>query len=238
MIECRNLSKRYGGRTVVDDLSFDVRAGAVTGFLGANGAGKSTTLRLMLDLDHGSGRTHFGGRRFRDLPDPIRSVGAVLEARDFHPGRSARNHLRMLAVGGGLPLRRVDEVLSVVGLAEVADRRPGGFSLGMGQRLGLAAALLGDPRTIILDEPANGLDLQGVRWLRTLLRRFAAEGRTVLIASHQLPELEEMADDVIVIDHGRLAAQSSVTDFVQAHGGTTLADAYLAVTAQDEQVSA
>jgi ABC-2 type transport system ATP-binding protein len=238
MIECRHLSKRFGGRTAVDDLSFDVRPAVVTGFLGPNGAGKSTTLRLMLDLDRGGGRTAFNGRRFSDLPDPIRQVGAVLEARDFHPGRTARNHLRMLAAGGGISPKRVDDVLELVGLATAADRRPGQFSLGMGQRLGLATALLGDPETIILDEPGNGLDPQGVRWLRTLLRGFAAEGRTVLVSSHQLAEMAELADDLIVIGRGRLVAQGGMRDFVRRSGQANLEDAFLAVTHDAEEFSA
>ena len=239
MIECRNLSKRYGGRMAVDDLSFDVRSGAVTGFLGPNGAGKSTTLRLMLDLDRSAGgSTRFDGRRFSALDDPIREVGAVLEARDFHPGRTARNHLRMLATGGGIAHRRVDEVLELVGLAAAADRRPGGFSLGMGQRLGLATALLGDPGTIILDEPGNGLDPQGVHWLRSLLRGFAAEGRTVLVSSHQLAEMEALADDLVVIGRGRLVARGSVSEFVRRSGRASLEEAFLAVTHEAEEFSA
>jgi ABC-2 type transport system ATP-binding protein len=238
VIECRNLSKRYGGRTAVDDLSFDVRPGVVTGFLGPNGAGKSTTLRLILELDRGPGRATFDGRRFSELSDPIRQVGAVLEARDFHPGRTARNHLRMLAAGGGLPASRVDDVLDLVGLTDAADRRPGGFSLGMGQRLGLATALLGDPGTIILDEPGNGLDPQGVRWLRTLLRGFAAEGRTVLVSSHQLLEMEELADELIVIGRGRLVAKGGVREFVKRSGRANLEAAFLAITHEAEEFSA
>jgi ABC-2 type transport system ATP-binding protein len=222
----------------VDDLSFDVRPGVVTGFLGPNGAGKSTTLRLILDLDRGCGRTSFDGRRFSELPDPIRQVGAVLEARDFHPGRTARNHLRMLAAGGGISASRVNEVLELVGLATAADRRPGGFSLGMGQRLGLATALLGDPGTIILDEPGNGLDPQGVRWLRDLLRGFAAEGRTVLVSSHQLGEMEELADDLIVIGRGRLVAHGSVREFIRRSGRASLEEAFLALTHEVEEFSA
>jgi ABC-2 type transport system ATP-binding protein len=235
VIECRNLSKKFGGRTAVDNLSFDVRPGVVTGFLGPNGAGKSTTLRLILDLDHGGGRTSFDGRRYVDLVDPMRQVGAVLEARDFHPGRTARNHLRMLAAGGGVTTGRVDDVLELVGLAAAADRRPGGFSLGMGQRLGLATALLGDPGTIILDEPGNGLDPQGVRWLRTLLRGFAAEGRTVLVSSHQLAEMQELADDLVVIGQGRLVAEGSVEDFIRSSGRTNLEEAFLAATRDAEE---
>ena len=238
MIECRHLSKRFGGRTAVHDLSFDVRPAAVTGFLGPNGAGKSTTLRLMLELDRGTGETRFNGCRFSHLPNPVRQVGAVLEARDFHPGRTARNHLRMLAAGGGVDPARVDEVLGLVALADAVDRRAGGLSLGMGQRLGLATALLGDPGTIILDEPGNGLDPQGVRWLRDLLRGFAAEGRTVLVSSHQLMEMQELADDLVVIGRGRLVAQGSVAEFVRRSGRTSLEEAFLSVTQDAEEFSA
>jgi ABC-2 type transport system ATP-binding protein len=235
VIECRNLSKQFGGRKAVDDLSFDVHPGVVTGFLGPNGAGKSTTLRLILNLDRGGGLTRFDGCRYVDLPDPIRQVGAVLEARDFHPGRTARNHLRMLAAGGGVAASRVDEVLHLVGLGDVGDRRPGGFSLGMGQRLGLATALLGDPGTIILDEPGNGLDAQGARWLQTLLRRFAAEGRTVLVSSHHLAQMQELADELVVIGQGRLVAQSTVQDFIRRSGSTDLEEAFLAATHDAEE---
>ena len=195
MIVADGLAKRYGAKPAVDDLSFQVRPGVVTGFLGPNGAGKSTTMRLMLDLDYGQGRTRFDGRRFRDIPHPMREIGTVLEARAFHPTRSARNHLRMLAVGNGVPTRRVDEVLGLVGLGEVAAKRPRGFSLGMAQRLGLAAALLGDPHTLILDEPANGLDPHGIQWLRDLLKSLASQGRTVFVSSHLLPEMALMADE-------------------------------------------
>jgi ABC-2 type transport system ATP-binding protein len=173
-----------------------------------------------------------------ELANPVREVGAVLEARDFHPGRTARNHLRMLAAGGGLPPSRVDAVLESVGLTSAADRRTGGFSLGMGQRLGLATALLGDPGTIILDEPGNGLDPQGLRWLRSLLRGFAAEGRTVLVSSHQLAEMAELADDLIVIGRGRLVAQGTVPEFVRRSGRASLEDAFLAVTQDAEEFSA
>jgi ABC-2 type transport system ATP-binding protein len=235
MIECRHLSKRYGRRLAVDDLSFDVRPGQVTGFLGPNGAGKSTTLRLILDLHHGGGRTRIDGRRFRELPDPIRAVGAVLEARAFHPGRTARNHLRMLAAGGGIGERRVGEVLELVGLGDAADRRPGGFSLGMGQRLALAAALLGDPGTIILDEPGNGLDPQGLHWLRTLLRGFADEGRTVLVCSHQLREMEQLADELLVFGRGRIIEQGPVGELVTRSGQASLELAYLQITRDVEE---
>ncbi|GAB3240782.1 ATP-binding cassette domain-containing protein [Kineosporia babensis] len=232
MISCRHLTKRYGAATAVEDLSFDVRSGVVTAFLGPNGAGKSTTLRLMLELDHGEGVTTFDGTRFRDLPDPIRTVGAVLETRAWHPGRSAHDHLRMLAVGGGVPQPRVDEVLALVGLADVAHRRPKGFSLGMAQRLSLAVALLGDPKVIVLDEPENGLDPQGIHWLRTFLRDLAAQGRTVLVSSHQLAGIETLADDVVVLGRGRVLAQGPLTAFVAGVGADRLEDAYLQVTAE------
>ena len=180
MIVARGLTKRYGEKTAVDDLSFQVRPGVVTGFLGPNGAGKSTTMRLMLDLDYGGGQTRFDGRRFRDIRHPMREIGTVLEAKAFHPTRSARNHLRMLAAANSVPISRVDEVLALVGLAEVARKKPRGFSLGMSQRLGLAAALLGDPHTLILDEPANGLDPHGIQWLRDMLKLLASQGRTMI----------------------------------------------------------
>lgn len=232
MISCRHLSKRYGGRTAVHDLSFDVRPGRVTAFLGPNGAGKSTTLRLMLGLDHGAGTTTFDGTRFVDLDDPAKIVGAVLETRSWHPGRTARNHLRMLAIGGGVVEQRVDDVLALVGLSEAAGRRPGGFSLGMAQRLSLAAALLGDPATIILDEPENGLDPQGIHWLRTLLRQLSNEGRTVLVSSHQLAGVGVLADDVVVLGRGRLLAQGSLAEFIESVGAGGLEEAYLQVTAE------
>src|SRR5918998_5161914 len=189
MIVARGLSKRYGDKVAVDDLSFEVRPGVVTGFLGPNGAGKSTTMRLMLDLDYGSGQTRFDGRRFREIPQPMREVGAVLEGGPFHPTRRARNHLRMLAAASSVSTRRVDEVLAMVGLAEVARKKPRGFSLGMTQRLELAAALLGDPHTLILDEPANGLDPHGIQWLREFLGAYAQAGRTVFVSSHLLAEM-------------------------------------------------
>ncbi len=214
MIEARALSKRFSSKLAVDDLSFDVRPGVVTGFLGPNGAGKSTTMRLMLDLDHGDGRTTFDGRAYRELPDPLREVGTLLEAKPFHPGRSARNHLRMLAASNGLPATRADEVLELVGLHEVAKKKPKGFSLGMGQRLGLAGALLGDPKVLILDEPANGLDPQGINWLRGFLKAFASQGRAVFVSSHLLAEMSMMADHLVVIGRGRLLADAPVSDFI------------------------
>jgi ABC-2 type transport system ATP-binding protein len=213
MIEARGLSKRYGATVAVDGLSFDARPGVVTGFLGPNGSGKSTTMRLILGLDTpNAGQARIGGRRYRDLRWPLREVGALLEARAFHPGRSARAHLRALAASNGIPRSRVEEVLDLVGLAEVAGRRAGRFSLGMGQRLGIAAALLGDPGVLLLDEPANGLDPEGIRWTRDLLRSLAAEGRTVFVSSHLIGELARTADRVVVIGRGRLLADTSVAD--------------------------
>src|SRR4051794_3068726 len=215
MITCRGLGKRFGDVQAVRDLSFDVRPGVVTGFLGPNGAGKSTTMRLMLDLDRGLGETRFDGRRYRDLVRPLHVVGAVLEARSFHPTRRARDHLRMLAAATGLPAARADEVLERVGLAGVAHARPNGFSLGMSQRLALAAALLGDPDVLILDEPANGLDPQGIQWLRTFLTDLAQQGRTVLVSSHLLAEMALIAQDLVVIGRGRLIAAGTVQEFVR-----------------------
>jgi ABC-2 type transport system ATP-binding protein len=214
VIEASALTKRYGDKLAVDDLSFQVRPGQVTGFLGPNGAGKSTTMRLMLGLDHGGGRTSFDGKTYRDLADPARAVGAVLEARSFHPTRSARNHLRMLAAPSRISDRRVDEVLALVGLSSVAKKGPKGFSMGMGQRLGLAAALLGDPDVLILDEPANGLDPQGINWLRGFLQAYAASGRTVFVSSHLLAEMAQMADHLVVIGRGRLIADVATAEFV------------------------
>ena len=186
LIEARSLGKSYGTHRAVDDLSFTVRPGSVTGFLGPNGSGKSTTMRLMLGLDNGQGTTTFDGRSFHELDRPMRHVGALLEAKPFHPTRHARNHLRMLAAPNGIADRRVDEVIEMVGLTGVSGGRPGKFSLGMGQRLGIAAALLGDPHTLILDEPSNGLDPQGITWLRNLLKFLASQGRSVFVSSHLL----------------------------------------------------
>jgi ABC-2 type transport system ATP-binding protein len=211
----RGLGKEYAGKPAVTDLSFEVHPGSVTGFLGPNGAGKSTTMRLMLGLDHGLGTTTFDGVPFTSLARPMTHVGSLLEAKPFHPTRKARNHLRMLASANGIPTRRVDEVLEQLGLVTVARKKPRTFSLGMGQRLGLAAALLGDPHTLILDEPANGLDPQGIQWIRELLKGFAATGRSVFVSSHLLSEMALMADQLVVIGRGRLIASGPVEEFVR-----------------------
>ncbi|MDG4823936.1 ATP-binding cassette domain-containing protein [Asanoa sp. WMMD1127] len=222
MISATRLGKRYGAKVAVDDLTFEVRPGMVTGFLGPNGAGKSTTMRLMLDLDHGTGQTLFDGRRFSTIRHPMREIGAVLEAKAFHPTRTARNHLRMLAAGSAIPAARVDEVLEFVGIADVARRKPKGFSLGMAQRLGLAQALLGDPGTLILDEPANGLDPHGIHWLRDVLRALAAEGRTILVSSHLLSEMSLMADELVVVGRGRMIYNGRVEGFVREFTQSTV----------------
>jgi ABC-2 type transport system ATP-binding protein len=215
VIEVRDLTKRYGGRLAVDHLSFDVQPGTVTGFLGPNGAGKSTTMRMMLGLDRPDGGTAtFDGRPYQDLTRPLCMVGALLDAKAMHKGRSARNHLLFLAQTQGLPRSRVDEVLDLVGLRGVARRRAGGFSLGMGQRLGIAAALLGDPEVLILDEPVNGLDPEGVHWIRTLMQQLAADGRTVLVSSHLMSEMAVTASQLIVIGRGKLIASCSTQDFI------------------------
>ncbi|HEX6673475.1 MAG TPA: ATP-binding cassette domain-containing protein [Actinomycetes bacterium] len=215
MIEVRGLTKRYGDKLAVDDLTFTVRPGIVTGFLGPNGAGKSTTMRLILGLDAPTrGSATVNGRPYREHAAPLREVGAVLEARSVHPGRSAYNHLLALAQTCGIPRSRVDEVVDAVGLREVARKRAGGFSLGMGQRLGIATALLGDPRTVILDEPLNGLDTEGIRWIRSLLRSLAAEGRTVFVSSHLMNEMALTAQHLVVIGRGRLIADSGVEELV------------------------
>jgi ABC-2 type transport system ATP-binding protein len=211
VITIEGLTKRFGDVLAVDDLSFEVDQGTVVGFLGPNGAGKTTTLRTLLGLvTPTSGTARIDGRPYRALADPVRHVGAVLEASSFHPGRSARNHLRVVATAAGLPYTRADQVLEQVGLAAAARRRVGGFSLGMRQRLGLAAALLGDPQVLILDEPANGLDPEGVHWLRGLLRHLADQGRTVLISSHVLAEVAQTVDQVVIIAAGRLVTQSTL----------------------------
>lgn len=218
LIEARSLGKSYGSKRAVDDLSFIVRPGSVTGFLGPNGSGKSTTMRLMLGLDRGDGVTTFDGKRFAELEHPMHHVGVLLEAKPFHPTRTARNHLLMLAAANGIGERRIDEVLDMVGLASVSRSRPRKFSLGMGQRLGVAAALLGDPHTLILDEPSNGLDPQGITWLRHLLKHLAAEGRSVFVSSHLLQEMAMLADQLVVIGRGQMLANGPVSDFV-SHSG-------------------
>jgi ABC-2 type transport system ATP-binding protein len=216
MIEIHDVTKRYGSTVAVDGLSFEVREGEVTGFLGPNGAGKSTTMRMMVGLDAPtSGRVTIDGRRYQDLRFPLRHVGALLEAKAIHPGRSARNHLNWLADSNGIGRRRVDEVLDLVGLTDVARRRSGGFSLGMGQRLGIATALLGDPETLLLDEPVNGLDPEGILWIRGLLRSLAAEGRSVLVSSHLMSEMALTADRLVVVGRGRLIAQGTVDEVVR-----------------------
>jgi ABC-2 type transport system ATP-binding protein len=218
-IEVRGLTKLYGKVRAVDDLSFTVSPGRVTGFLGPNGAGKTTTLRMLLGLvQPTAGTATIGGSRYADLADPVRRVGAILEASGAHKGRSGRNHLRMLCDAAGIPVSRADEVLEVVGLANAGKRRFKGYSLGMRQRLGIAAALLGDPDVLFLDEPANGLDPEGIRWMRDLLRSLAAEGRTVLVSSHLLSEMEILADDVVIIAAGRLVRQGSVGDILTSMG--------------------
>jgi len=212
------LAKRYREVLAVDDLSFTVRPGRVTGFLGPNGAGKTTTLRIVLGLAAASsGAATIGGRRYRDLAQPLREVGASLEATSFHPGRTARDHLRLQATAGGIARERVPLVLEQVGLTAAAGRRVGGYSLGMRQRLGLAAALLGDPGVLVLDEPINGLDPEGIRWVRSLLRTLAAEGRTVLVSSHVLSEVEQAVDDLVVIDRGRSVYQGPVGGLAPTH---------------------
>lgn len=215
MIEVHGVTKRYGEKVAVEDLSFTVQPGVVTGFLGPNGAGKSTTMRMILGLDRPSaGTATVSGRNYAGLTAPLHEVGALLEARAIHSGRSARNHLLAQAQTHGIPTRRVDEVLEIVGLADVARKRVGAFSLGMGQRLGIAAALLGDPHTVILDEPANGLDPEGIRWIRTLLIELAAQGRTVFLSSHVMSEIQQSAEHLIVIGRGRLVEDTTVADFV------------------------
>jgi len=215
MIEARELTKDYGSKRAVDGLSFTVRPGIVTGFLGPNGSGKSTTMRLILGLDAPTnGDVTVNGRHYRDHPAPLHEVGALLEARSVHTGRSAHNHLLALAQTHGIPKRRVAELIDLVGLHEVARKRTGQFSLGMGQRLGIAQALLGDPKTVMLDEPGNGLDPEGIQWVRNLLKSLAAEGRTVFVSSHLMGEMALTADHLIVIGRGKLIADTSVDDFV------------------------
>lgn len=223
MIEIRGLTKRYGGTLAVDDLTFDVRPGVVTGFLGPNGAGKSTTMRMILGLDHPTaGRALIGGRHYRTFDRPLRHVGALLESEAFHPGRSARDHLRVAARSNGIPMSRVDDVLEEVGLASAARRRVKTYSLGMRQRLGIAAALLGDPPVLLFDEPVNGLDADGVRWVRHTVRDLAADGRTVLVSSHLMSEMQQTADHLLVIGRGRLIADASIQDVLAQAGSQTI----------------
>lgn len=219
MIEVRDLTKRYGDKVAVDDLSFTVRPGVVTGFLGPNGAGKSTTMRVILGLDRPTaGQTLVEGRSYRNFTQPLRHVGALIESNALHPGRSARNHLRVAAYSNGIPMSRVDEMLERVGLASVAKRRVRTYSLGMRQRLGIAAALLGDPAVLLFDEPVNGLDVDGVRWVRHLVRDLAAEGRTVLVSSHLLGEIQQTADHLVVIGRGRLIADAATQEVLAGSG--------------------
>ena len=223
MLKVDHLTKRYGTVTAVDGLSFEVGPGRVTGFLGPNGAGKTTTLRILLGLAvPDSGTATINGVRYRDLPDPARTVGAALDNDCFHPGRSAMEHLRVMATAAGIPRSRAGQVLAMVGLTEAGHRRVGGFSLGMRQRLTLAAALLGDPSVLIMDEPLNGLDPDGIRWMRDLLRQLAGEGRTILVSSHLLAEAAQTVEDVVVINRGRLAAQGPVADLAAATSSTRI----------------
>ena len=229
-MRARSLSKRFADLVAVNDLTFSLERGTVTGFLGPNGAGKTTTLRLLLGLaEPTAGEALVFGRRYRDLSHPVRRVGAVLESNDFHPGRSGRDHLRALALAAELPPTRVDEALEQVALADAGARRVKTYSLGMRQRLGLAAALLGDPELLVLDEPANGLDPAGVHWLRSFLRRFAERGGTVLVSSHVLAEIAQTVDRVVIIDRGRLVAAMGIEEL--GHRGEGLEDAYLDLTA-------
>ncbi|MFC3576953.1 ATP-binding cassette domain-containing protein [Streptomyces yaanensis] len=223
MIDAQQLTKRYGEKTAVDGLDFTVKPGTVTGFLGPNGAGKSTTMRMIVGLDSPtSGSVTVNGHHYARHQAPLQEVGALLEAKSVHPGRSAYHHLRALALTHGIPRRRVDEVVELAGLSSVAKKRAGAFSLGMGQRLGIAAALLGDPQTVMLDEPVNGLDPEGVLWIRNLLTSLAAEGRTVFVSSHLMSEVALVADHLIIVGRGRLLADTTVQDLVREAGGDTV----------------
>ncbi len=223
MIKANGLTKRYGEMLAVDDLTFEITPGVVTGFLGPNGAGKSTTMRMMLGLDNPtSGSVTVNGKAYRDLPVPLHEVGALIDAKAVHGGRTARQHLRWVAQAAGIPNRRVDEVLDTVGLTDVAERKAGGFSLGMSQRLGIATALLGDPGVLIFDEPVNGLDPEGIRWFRNLMKRLAGEGRTVFVSSHLMSEMQETADHVLVIGRGKIIADASVSDITGRGSGNAV----------------
>jgi ABC-2 type transport system ATP-binding protein len=232
MIEARGLTKSYGDKVAVDDLSFTIKPGQVTGFLGPNGAGKTTTMRMILGLDRPSaGTVTVNGKPFAGLYSPMREVGALLDAKAMHGGRSAYSHLHCLARTNGIPRRRVDEVIGLVGLEEVKKKRAKGFSLGMGQRLGIAAALLGDPEILMFDEPVNGLDPEGIRWIRTLMRSLATEGRTVFVSSHLMSEMENTADHLVVIGRGKLIAETAVADFI---AGSTLSCVQVRTPQQSE----
>jgi ABC-2 type transport system ATP-binding protein len=223
MIEARGLTKRYGDTLAVDNLSFSVAPGKITGFLGPNGAGKTTTMRMILGLDQPTaGQVTVAGKPFARLTHPMREVGALLDAKALHGGRSAYNHLLCLAQSNNLPAKRIDEVLGLVGLTDVAKKRAKGFSLGMGQRLGIAAALLGDPKVLMFDEPVNGLDPEGILWIRNLMKALAAEGRTVFVSSHLMSEMENTADHLLVIGRGKLIADCTVTEFIAANSQQTL----------------
>jgi ABC-2 type transport system ATP-binding protein len=219
MIEVTNLRKHYRKKVAVDDISFKVETGKVTGFLGPNGAGKSTTMRLMLGLDNGQGKTTFDGKQLHSFGRPSQVVGILLEAKAFHPTRSARNHLKILADAGGIPKARVNEVLDIVGLKDVAKKGPGKFSLGMSQRLGIAAAILGEPKYLLLDEPANGLDPEGIAWLRQFIKDYADKGNAVFVSSHLLSEMSQMADNVVVIGKGKLIADTSISKLLAGSKG-------------------
>jgi ABC-2 type transport system ATP-binding protein len=226
MIKVEHLTKRYQDTIAVDDLDFEVRPGVVTGFLGPNGSGKSTTMRIILGLDHPSkGRATVKGKRYAELRDPMHEVGALLDAKAIHPGRSARNHLRSLAASNRIPYSRVDEVLEFVGIASVAQKKVGAFSLGMSQRLGIAAALLGDPEVLLFDEPVNGLDPEGIRWIRDFFRSLANEGRTVFVSSHLMSEMAVTADQIIVIGRGKFITQGSIDSLTATVKGTVFARA-------------
>jgi ABC-2 type transport system ATP-binding protein len=222
MIEVQHISKKYRKKLAVDDLSFTVETGKVTGFLGPNGAGKSTSMRLMLGLDNGGGKTIYDDKHLYDYNRPSSVVGILLDAKAFHPTRTARNHLRVLAEAGSIPISRVDEVLDIVGLKEVAKKKPGKFSLGMSQRLGIAAALLGKPKYLLLDEPANGLDPEGIAWLREFIKNYADEGNGVLVSSHLLSEMSQMADNIVVIGKGKLIADTSIEDLINGSSHTSV----------------
>jgi ABC-2 type transport system ATP-binding protein len=223
MLKIDHLSKKYENTLAIDDLDFEVKPGVVTGFLGPNGSGKSTTMRIILGLDHPTkGRATINGKRYDELKSPLHEVGALLDAKAVHPGRSARNHLRSLAVANKIPMSRVDHVLEFTGIASVANKRVGGFSLGMSQRLGIAASLLGDPQVLLFDEPVNGLDPEGIRWIRDFFRSLAKEGRTVFVSSHLMNEMAVSADQIIVIGRGQLITQGSVNDLTASAQGTVL----------------